>query len=97
MEEHVKAKVWLTGGFDLHVRPAARLARLMLGYDARVELAETVDGPWVCATRQAALVRLKLRSDYPVYIKASGQDKIAAMSAIVDYLEGVDCQQRENR
>ncbi|MDD1781432.1 HPr family phosphocarrier protein [Enterovibrio sp. ZSDZ35] len=92
MEEHVQTKIWLTGGFDLHVRPAARLSRLMQAYDASVELAEDQDGPWVCATRQAALVKLKLRSDHPVYIRASGRDKDAAMSAIVDCLSGAECQ-----
>ncbi|MDD1794390.1 HPr family phosphocarrier protein [Enterovibrio sp. ZSDZ42] len=89
----MNTKIWLTGGFDLHVRPAAQLSRLMQGFDAKVELSETVDGPWVCATRQAALVKLKLRSACPVYIRASGRDKNAAMSAIVGCLEGVDCQQ----
>lgn len=90
MKNWIHTNVQLCNSVDLHVRPTAEICNLLMKFNAKVELSNTREGPWICATRQAAVVRLKLRANQSVFIRASGPESQKASTAVVSYLKSMD-------
>lgn len=78
--------VTLPNPLGLHARPAADLARLLGGVDARVLVAGT-EGPWVDARSVVAVIGLGLRGGDEVRIAAEGVAADSALERIVDLVE----------
>jgi len=79
----LEASVRLTNPSGLHARPAVKLARLAASFKAKVELRAGEDGRWVRARSTANLMRLKVRADTTLYLRAQGEDAPAAVQALL--------------
>ena len=73
----------LTNAVGLHARPSVKLTQLAKTFDCRVEIALSVDGPWVDAKSPVKVMRVMAPRGAVLYVRASGKNARAAAAALV--------------
>lgn len=88
MTNRVRASVLLRHAVGLHARPSVKLTKLAKGFEARIDLGLTADGPWVDAKSIVKVMATKAPKDSTIYFCAEGADAEAAVRALVTLVEG---------
>jgi phosphocarrier protein len=82
------SETWTTGGAvivdptGLHARPAVKLTKAAKGFESRVEIAASADGPWINAKSPNAVMKMKAGAGARLAIRAEGPDAAAAVAAL---------------
>jgi len=88
MTNRVRASVLLRHAVGLHARPSVKLTKLAKGFEARIDLGLSADGPWVDAKSIVKVMATKAPKDSTIYFRAEGADAEAAVRALVTLVEG---------
>jgi phosphocarrier protein HPr len=88
MTKQVRASVLLRHAVGLHARPSVKLTKLAKGFEARIDLGLSADGPWVDAKSIVKVMGTKAPKDSTIYFRAEGADADAAVQALVTLVEG---------
>ena len=72
----------------LHARPSVKLTKLAKGFESRIDLGLSADGPWVDAKSIVKVMATKAPKDSVIYFRAEGADADAAVQALVTLVEG---------
>ena len=72
----------------LHARPSVKLTKLAKGFESRIDLGLSADGPWVDAKSIVKVMATKAPQDSVIYFRAEGADADAAVQALVTLVEG---------
>lgn len=70
----------------LHARPAVKVAKLAKTFDSSVELSASGNGVWVDAKSTNAVMKMKANSGTNLFVRASGDDAVVAVSKIIDLI-----------
>jgi phosphocarrier protein HPr len=82
MSEWISGSVVITHGIGLHARPSVKLTKLAKGFDATVEIAGTIDGPWIDAKSIVKVMAMKAKQNSILHVRAMGADADAAVAAL---------------
>jgi phosphocarrier protein HPr len=88
MTKQVRASVLLRHAVGLHARPSVKLTKLAKGFEARIDLGLSADGPWVDAKSIVKVMATKAPKDSVIYFRAEGADADAAVQALITLVEG---------
>ena len=88
MTKRVRASVLLRHAVGLHARPSIKLTKLAKGFESRIDLGLSADGPWVDAQSIVKVMATKAPKDSVIYFRAEGADADAAVQALVTLVEG---------
>ena len=88
MTKRVRASVLLRHAVGLHARPSVKLTKLAKGFESRIDLGLSADGPWVDAQSIVKVMATKAPKDSVIYFRAEGADADAAVQALVTLVEG---------
>jgi phosphocarrier protein HPr len=88
MTKRVRASVLLRHAVGLHARPSVKLTKLAKGFESRIDLGLSADGPWVDAKSIVKVMATKAPKDSVIYFRAEGADADAAVQALVTLVEG---------
>jgi len=88
MTNRVRASVLLRHAVGLHARPSVKLTKLAKGFEARIDLGLSADGPWIDAKSIVKVMATKAPKDSTIYFRAEGADAEAAVRALVTLVEG---------
>ena len=88
MTKRVRASVLLQHAVGLHARPSVKLTKLAKGFESRIDLGLSADGPWVDAKSIVKVMATKAPKDSIIYFRAEGADADAAVRALVTLVEG---------
>ena len=88
MTKRVRASVLLRDSVGLHARPSVKLTKLAKGFESRIDLGLSADGPWVDAKSIVKVMATKAPKDCVIYFRAEGADADAAVQALVTLVEG---------
>jgi phosphocarrier protein HPr len=88
MTKRVRASVLLRHAVGLHARPSIKLTKLAKGFESRIDLGLSADGPWVDAKSIVKVMATKAPKDSVIYFRAEGADADAAVQALVTLVEG---------
>ena len=88
MTKRVRASVLLRHAVGLHARPSVKLTKLAKGFESRIDLGLSADGPWVDAKSIVKVMATKAPQDSVIYFRAEGADADAAVQALVTLVEG---------
>ena len=88
MTKRVRASVLLRHAVGLHARPSVKLTKLAKGFESRIDLGLSADGPWVDAKSIVKVMATKAPKDSIIYFRAEGADADAAVRALVTLVEG---------
>jgi len=80
--------VLLRHSVGLHARPSVKLTKLAKGFESRIDLGLSADGPWVDAKSIVKVMATKAPKDSVIYFRAEGADADAAVQALVTLVEG---------
>jgi phosphocarrier protein len=80
--------VLLRHAVGLHARPSVKLTKLAKGFESRIDLGLSADGPWVDAKSIVKVMATKAPKDSVIYFRAEGADADAAVQALVTLVEG---------
>ena len=76
--------VVITHDVGLHARPSVKLTKLAKGFASTIEIAGAAEGPWIDAKSIVKVMAMKARQNSTLFVRASGADADAAVSAVVD-------------
>lgn len=82
-----EAHVLITNDVGLHARPSVKLTKLAKGFDARIDLAISEQGPWIDAKSIVKVMATKAPKGATLYIRADGDDADEAVEAIVGLVQ----------
>jgi phosphocarrier protein HPr len=88
MSKRVRASVLLRHAVGLHARPSVKLTKLAKGFESRIDLGLSADGPWVDAKSIVKVMATKAPKDSVIYFRAEGADADAAVQALITLVEG---------
>jgi phosphocarrier protein HPr len=88
MTKRVRASVLMRHAVGLHARPSVKLTKLAKGFQSRIDLGLSADGPWVDAKSIVKVMATKAPKDSIIYFRAEGTDAEAAVKALVTLVEG---------
>jgi phosphocarrier protein HPr len=88
MTKRVRASVLLRHAVGLHARPSVKLTKLAKGFESRIDLGLSADGPWVDAKSIVKVMATKAPKDSVIYFRAEGADADTAVQALVTLVEG---------
>ena len=88
MTKQVRASVLMRHAVGLHARPSVKLTKLAKGFESRIDLGLSADGPWVDAKSIVKVMATKAPKDSIIYFRAEGADADAAVQALVTLVEG---------
>lgn len=88
MTKWVRASVLLRHAVGLHARPSVKLTKLAKGFEARIDLGLSAEGPWIDAKSIVKVMATKAPQDSVIYFRAEGADADAAVQALVTLVEG---------
>lgn len=86
-EIEVSAKVVMIHEAGLHARPSVKLTKLAKGFDARIEIAASADGPWIDAKSIVKVMATRIPKGALLHLKAAGPQAKGAVDAIVALVE----------
>jgi phosphocarrier protein HPr len=87
MTKRVRASVLLRHAVGLHARPSVKLTKLAKGFESRIDLGLSADGPWVDAKSIVKVMATKAPKDSVIYFRAEGADADAAVQALITLVE----------
>jgi phosphocarrier protein HPr len=73
----------LTHDVGLHARPSVKLTKLAKNFASRIELALSVDGPWIDAKSIVKVMAMKAPQNSVLHFRAEGDDANAAVDALI--------------
>jgi phosphocarrier protein HPr len=76
--------VLITHDVGLHARPSVKLTKLAKGFTSSIEIAGAAEGPWIDAKSIVKVMAMKARQNSTLFVRASGADAEAAVSAVTD-------------
>jgi phosphocarrier protein HPr len=88
MTKRVRASVLMRHAVGLHARPSVKLTKLAKGFESRIDLGLSADGPWVDAKSIVKVMATKAPKDSVIYFRAEGADADAAVQALITLVEG---------
>jgi phosphocarrier protein HPr len=88
MTKRVRASVLLRHAVGLHARPSVKLTKLAKGFESRIDLGLSADGPWIDAKSIVKVMATKAPKDSVIYFRAEGADADAAVQALITLVEG---------
>jgi phosphocarrier protein HPr len=74
----------LTNAIGLHARPSVKLTKLAKSFASQIEIAPTLDGPWVDAKSIVKVMAVKAAQGTTLHFRAKGPDARAALTALRD-------------
>lgn len=80
--------VLLTNEVGLHARPSVKLTLLAKRFDAHIEFALDLSGPWVNAKSPVKVMRFKAPKGVTLHFRATGTDASRALEAILALVAG---------
>ena len=81
------SSVLITHDVGLHARPSVKLTKLAKGFQSRIEIAGSAEGPWIDAKSIVKVMAMKAKQNTELQVRASGDDAAAAVAAIVDLVK----------
>jgi len=79
--------VLLTHDVGLHARPSVKLTKLAKTFSSRIELAVTIDGPWIDAKSIVKVMATKAPKDTVLHFRAEGADAELAVRTLAGLVE----------
>lgn len=76
--------VLITHDVGLHARPSVKLTKLAKGFTSSIEIAGAAEGPWIDAKSIVKVMAMRARQNSTLFVRASGADAEAAVSAVTD-------------
>ncbi len=87
-EQTAIASVLMTHAVGLHARPSVKLTQLAKTFASKIDLAVAAEGPWIDAKSIVKVMRTKAPQDTVLHFRASGDDALEAVAALVALVEG---------
>ena len=84
MSTMAEGSVVITHDVGLHARPSVKLTKLAKGFSSVIEIAGAAEGPWIDAKSIVKVMAMKARQNSTLFVRASGADAEAAVSAVTD-------------
>src|ERR1700747_1394041 len=84
----LKASVLMRHEVGLHARPSVKLTKLAKGFESKIDLGLSPDGPWIDAKSIVKVMATKAPKDSTIYFRAEGHDAKAALDALVMMVDG---------
>jgi phosphocarrier protein HPr len=78
-----EAEVTITHPVGLHARPSVKFTKLAKTFAARIELATTLEGPWIDAKSIVKVMAAKAPKGTRLHLRAEGEDADVAVAALV--------------
>ena len=88
MSDWISGSVTITHDIGLHARPSVKLTKLAKGFGATIEIAGSIDGPWIDAKSIVKVMAMKARQNSTLHMRAMGADAEAAIVAITALVTG---------
>jgi phosphocarrier protein len=88
MTSRASGSIVLTHAVGLHARPSVKLTKLAKGFESRIDLGLSPDGPWIDAKSIVKVMATKAPKDSTIYFRAEGADAKAALDALVTLVDG---------
>jgi phosphocarrier protein HPr len=82
MSEGAQDFVVIAHEVGLHARPSVMLTKLAKGFSNVIEIAATVEGPWIDAKSIVKVMGLKAKQHSTLHIRARGADADKAVAAV---------------
>jgi len=86
--EQATDRAELINEVGLHARPSVKLTQLAKTFDCGVEIALSVDGPWVDAKSPVKVMRVKAPRGAVLHVRTSGAGARAAADALMALIRG---------
>jgi phosphocarrier protein HPr len=83
----LKASVLMRHEVGLHARPSVKLTKLAKGFESKIDLGLSPDGPWIDAKSIVKVMASKTPYDALLHFRAEGEDAEAAVLALVALVE----------
>ena len=83
MSDTAEGSVVITHDVGLHARPSVKLTKLAKGFASTLEIAGTVEGPWIDAKSIVKVMAMKAKQDSTLFVRAAGTDAQAAVEAVI--------------
>jgi phosphocarrier protein HPr len=87
MTDWTSSSVVIRHKVGLHARPSVKLTQLAKTFTSAVQIAGTPDGPWIDAKSIVKVMAMKAKQDTTLYLRASGGDAAAAVTALAGLVE----------
>jgi phosphocarrier protein len=87
MSAKAAAQVEITHEVGLHARPSVKFTKLAKTFPAEVEVALSVDGPWIDAKSIVKVMAAKAPKGTMLHLRASGEGAESALKALVELVE----------
>jgi|SRR3954447_9085397 phosphocarrier protein len=87
MSATAAAQVEITHEVGLHARPSVKFTKLAKTFPAEVEVALSVDGPWIDAKSIVKVMAAKAPKGTMLHLRASGEGAESALKALVELVE----------
>jgi phosphocarrier protein HPr len=84
MSGMAEGSVVITHDVGLHARPSVKLTKLAKGFSCTIDIAGAPEGPWIDAKSIVKVMAMKARQNSTLFVRASGADAEAAVSAVTD-------------
>ena len=79
----LKVSVLMRHEVGLHARPSVKLTKLAKGFESKIDLGLSPDGPWIDAKSIVKVMATKAPKDSTIYFRAEGTDAKAALDALM--------------
>ena len=76
------ASAMLTNAIGLHARPSVKLTKLAKTFAAKIEVAPSIEGPWVDAKSIVKVMGVKAAAGAVLHFRAAGDDAHDALAAL---------------
>ena len=87
MSDWETASVVITHDVGLHARPSVALTKLAKGFGASIEIAGSVEGPWIDAKSIVKVMAMRAKQHSRLHVRATGADAASAISALIGLVE----------
>lgn len=82
MSDYTQDCVVILHEVGLHARPSVLLTKKARGFANSIEIAASVDGPWINAKSIVKVLALKAKQSSTLHIRSTGDGAAAAVAAI---------------
>jgi phosphocarrier protein HPr len=87
MSQTAQSSVVIEHEVGLHARPSVKLTQLAKSFQSRIEIATSVEGPWIDAKSIVKVMGSKTPKGALLHVRAEGEDAETAVQAIVALVE----------
>ena len=83
----LRASVLMRHEVGLHARPSVKLTKLAKGFESKIDLGLSPDGPWIDAKSIVKVMAANVPQGSELHFQAEGSDAPAAVAALVGLVE----------